>query len=52
MEVRPIPYTGGHGNDRLIYQAPHYAGKCAFHARHNNEDPGRGQESILIEETV
>ena len=22
MEVSPIPYTGGHRNDRFIYQAP------------------------------
>jgi hypothetical protein len=52
MEVGPIPYTGGHRNDRFIYQASNYAGKGAFHASHNNEDPGRGQECILIEEAV
>src|SRR5262245_41832458 len=52
MEVSPIPHTGGHRNDRFIDQAPHHAGECAFHASHNNEDPGSGQESILIEEAV
>jgi hypothetical protein len=52
MEMSSIPYTGGHRNDRFIYQASNYAGKGAFHASHNNEDPGRGQECILIEEAV
>ena len=52
MEVSPIPYTGGHRNDRFIYQAPNHARKGAFHASHNNEDPGRCQERILIEEAM
>jgi hypothetical protein len=52
MKVSPIPYTGRHRNDRFIYQTPDHARECAFHASHNNDDPGCCQESILIEEAV
>ncbi len=52
MEMSPIPYTGGYRNHRFIYQAPDHAGESAFHASHDHNDSGRGQESILIEEAV
>ena len=52
MEVSPISYTGGYGNHRFIHQASDHAGEGTFHASHDNNDPGRGQESILIEEAM